>query len=225
MIKVKRTLTEQVENRCFCQLTPCFRKVNMAQEWGNKNESGVSSWASAGNYLSRVKCMVRSVLMAPRLWAIFSCVQSLSHVQFFATVPWTGMHQVPLSMEFSRQEHWSGLLFPSPGDLPNPGIEPGSPALQAYSLPTELWGKPQKCILYQFSPFSVWPSHNGSISAPPFKLKTVLTQGFCTQRSLCLELHASTYAHGLHLSFPSSLCSKACISERSSIMDWIEYPT
>ena len=47
-----------------------------------------------------------------------------------------------LSMEFSRQEYWSGLTFPSPGDLPNPGIEPGSPALQADSLPTELSGKP-----------------------------------------------------------------------------------
>ena len=47
-----------------------------------------------------------------------------------------------LSMEFSRQEYWSGLTFPSPGDLPNPGIEPGSPALQADSLATELLGKP-----------------------------------------------------------------------------------
>ena len=45
-------------------------------------------------------------------------------------------------MEFSRQEYWSGLPFPSPGDLPNPGIEPCSPALQADSLPTELRGKP-----------------------------------------------------------------------------------
>ena len=44
----------------------------------------------------------------------------------------------PLSMEFSRQEYWSGLPFPSPGDLPNPGIELGAPAFQAYSLPTEL---------------------------------------------------------------------------------------
>ena len=139
--------------------------------------------------------------------------------------PWTVACQAPLSMGFFRPGYWSGLPFPSPGNLPNPGIEPGSPALQADSLPTELWGKPPKCILYQFPPFSVWPSHNRSISAPPFKLKTVLTQGFCTQRSLCLELHASTYAHGLHLSFHSSLCSKACISETSSIMDWIEYPT
>ena len=52
--------------------------------------------------------------------------------------PWTIAHQAPLSMGFSRQEYWSGLPFPSPGDLPNPGIEPKSPALQADSLPTEL---------------------------------------------------------------------------------------
>jgi len=45
-------------------------------------------------------------------------------------------------MRFSRQEYWSGLPFPSPGDLPNPGIEPGSPALQADSFPTELKGSP-----------------------------------------------------------------------------------
>ena len=47
-------------------------------------------------------------------------------------------YQAPPSMEFSRQEHWTGLLFPSPGDLPHPGIERGSPALQAYALPSEL---------------------------------------------------------------------------------------
>ena len=47
------------------------------------------------------------------------------------------------SIEFSRQEYWSGLPFPSPGDLPNPGIKPGSPALQADALPSEPPGKPQ----------------------------------------------------------------------------------
>ena len=52
--------------------------------------------------------------------------------------PWTVAHQAPLSMGFSRQECWSELPFPSPGDLPDPGIEPKSPALQADSLPTEL---------------------------------------------------------------------------------------
>ena len=46
-------------------------------------------------------------------------------------------HQAPLSMGFSRQEYWSELPFPSPGDLPNPGIKPGSPALQADTLPSE----------------------------------------------------------------------------------------
>ena len=73
---------------------------------------------------------------------VWSEVKSFSRVQLFAT-PWTVAHQAPPSMEFSRQEYWSGLPFPSPGDLPNPGIEPGSPALQADTLPSELPGKPQ----------------------------------------------------------------------------------
>ena len=55
-------------------------------------------------------------------------VKSLSRVQLFAT-PWTVAYQAPLSMGFSRQQYWSGLPFPSPGDLPNPGLKPGSPAL------------------------------------------------------------------------------------------------
>ena len=55
-------------------------------------------------------------------------VKSLSHVRLFAT-PWTAAYQAPQSMGFSRQEHWSGLPFPSPGDLPDPGIEPGSPTM------------------------------------------------------------------------------------------------
>ena len=65
----------------------------------------------------------------------------LSHVQVFAT-PWTVAYQTPLSMEFSRQEYWSGLPFLSPGDLPIPGIKSGSPALQADSLLSEPQGKP-----------------------------------------------------------------------------------
>ena len=58
------------------------------------------------------------------------CVKSLGCVQLFVT-PWTVAYQASPSMGFSRQEYWSGLPFPSPGDLPNPGIEPGSPALEA----------------------------------------------------------------------------------------------
>ena len=63
-------------------------------------------------------------------------VKSLSRVQLFA-IPWTVAHQAPLSMGFSRQEYWSGLSFPSPGGLPNPGMEPRSPALQADALTSE----------------------------------------------------------------------------------------
>ena len=63
-------------------------------------------------------------------------VKSLSHVRLFAT-PWTVAYQAPLSMGFSRQEHCSGLPFPSPEDLPNPGIEPRSPALRADALTSE----------------------------------------------------------------------------------------
>ena len=67
-------------------------------------------------------------------------IKLLSCVQLFAT-PWTVAYQAPLSMGFSRQEYWSGLPFPSPGDLPNPGIEPGPPALQTDALPSEPLGK------------------------------------------------------------------------------------
>ena len=63
-------------------------------------------------------------------------LKSLSHVQLFAT-PWTVACQAPTSVGFSRKEYWSGLPFPSPGDLPDPGIEPESPTLEADSLPSE----------------------------------------------------------------------------------------
>ena len=65
---------------------------------------------------------------------------SLSHAQLFVT-PWLIAHQVSLSMEFSKQEYWSGLPFPTPGNLPNPGIKPGSLALEAGSLTSEPPGK------------------------------------------------------------------------------------
>ena len=74
--------------------------------------------------------------------------QFLSHVLLFVT-PWTVACQAPLSMEFSRQEYWSGLLFPPPGDLPNPGMESIFPALQADSLLFEPLGKPIHICLCQ----------------------------------------------------------------------------
>ena len=65
---------------------------------------------------------------------------------------WTRAYQAPLSLEFSRQEYWSGLTLPSPGDLPDPGIEPESPALQADSLPSE----PPRFRLSIFSKNTPW---------------------------------------------------------------------
>ena len=67
-------------------------------------------------------------------------VKSLSRVRLFP-IPWTVAYQAPPSLGFSWQEYWSGLPFPSPGDLPNPEIEPGSPVLQADALPYEPPGK------------------------------------------------------------------------------------
>ena len=67
-------------------------------------------------------------------------VKPLSRVRLFVT-PWAVAYQAPPSMGFSRQEYWSGLPFPSPGNLPDPGSEPESPALQADALPSEPPGK------------------------------------------------------------------------------------
>ena len=77
------------------------------------------------------------------IYNISMCARMLSccsGIQLFATL-WTVAYQAPLSMGFSRQEYWSGLPCPPPGHLPNPVIEPRSPALQADSLPVELPGK------------------------------------------------------------------------------------
>ena len=72
-------------------------------------------------------------------------VKLLSRVRLFAT-PWTVAYEAPPSMEFSRQEYWSGLSFPSPGDLPHPRIEPGSPSLQADAL--TIWATREAPSIY-----------------------------------------------------------------------------
>ena len=71
---------------------------------------------------------------------LFPCALSLSRVQLFGT-PWTVSHQAPLSLGFSRQEYCSGSPIPSAGELPDPGVNLGSSALQVDSLPAELPGK------------------------------------------------------------------------------------
>ena len=82
------------------------------------------------------------VSASPRLSAKTS--QSLSRVRLFMT-PWTVAYQASPSMGFSRQEYWSGLPFLSPGDLPDPGIEPRSPTLEADALTSEPPGKIGTC--------------------------------------------------------------------------------
>ena len=90
----------------------------------------------------------------------------------FAT-PWTVAHKAPLSVEFPRQEYWSGLPFPSPGDIPDPGIEPESPTLQAWSLPLSHLGSTyrvqapalssgQFCPNYSRTPSYIWLGFSGA---------------------------------------------------------------
>ena len=74
---------------------------------------------------------------------LLHCRQFLYQLSCSFATPWTVAHQAPPSMGFSRQEYWSGLPSPSPGDLPDPGIEPRSPALQADDLTSEPPGKPK----------------------------------------------------------------------------------
>ena len=98
-------------------------------------------------------CMVFGSFICWQLFNLYSLSKHLyllllSYVQLFLA-PWNAACQAPLSMRFPRQEYWSGLSFPSPGDLPNPGIEPTStvsPALQAGSLPVEPPGKPHMAL-------------------------------------------------------------------------------
>ena len=144
-------------------------------------------------------------------------MKSLSRVRLLAT-PWTIAHQAPLSMGFSRQEYWSGLPCPPPGDLPNPGIKPRSPALQADSLPSESPGKPKNTgmgslsllqgifltqelnwdllhcrrILYQLS-------YQGSLWEPYDMGKTITIE--CAPRTISVG-----HVFGLH-QFIKSLCA------------------
>ena len=95
------------------------------------------------------------------------CVCLLSHVRLFVT-PWTVACQAPLSIGFPRQEYWSGLSFPSPGDL----TEPGSPALQAESLPSEPQGSKLLFFFYSLITFNLSYLWYVYVSDSPSSLKT-----------------------------------------------------
>ena len=118
-----------MELGCF-KVLEVFDVVKSAQ-WAL---SPVAMWSSKVTLAVVVFCQSSPSLLGVCMLSRFS------HVRLFET-PWTVAHQAPLSMGCSRQEYWSGLPFPSPGDLSNPGIEPGPPALQADALPSEPSGK------------------------------------------------------------------------------------
>ena len=109
----------------------------------------------------------------------------------FAT-PWTVAHQVPLSMGFSRQEYWSGLPFPSPGDLPDPGIEPMSPALEGRFFTAEPQGKPVTWVYpppkFLFHTLPVWsfPSSTANRGMQCLLVTTTLGTWQSAPTRLCL---------------------------------------
>ena len=99
--------------------------------------TSLKSHALAGGFFT-TSATCEALFIYMLLLLLLSC---FSRVRLFVT-PWTVACQAPLSMGFSRQEYWSGWSFLSPGDLPDPGIEPRSSTLQADSLPAEPQGKP-----------------------------------------------------------------------------------
>ena len=116
-----------------------------------------------------------------------------SRVQLFGT-PWAVAGQAPLSMGFSREEHWSGLPFPSPDDLPDPGTEPRSPVLQADSLPLRHWDSPLGCrtMIYLRRNFGSEPV---SQSVKCAKSEDVETSA--SQRYFVCAIHVCKHAQSL----------------------------
>ena len=137
---------------------------NVFQSSWTTLHSQQSTWQFWNAVSSAFKDILLSVVPHSLCVCVCVCVcvykwKSLSHVWLFAT-PWAVAHQAPLSMEFCRQEYWSGWLFPSPGDLPNPGIEPRPPTLQVDSLPSRPPGNP----LYMATSYIFFSSNFSSCS-------------------------------------------------------------
>ena len=124
------------------------------------------------------------------------CVlSSLSLVRLFAT-PWVIACQAPLSIGFSRQEYWSGLPCPLPGDLPNPGIKPRSPILQANSLPSEPPGKPKSTAVGS-------PPFSRDLLNPGIKPGSPALQADSLLPELAHKIHIGYQLQNFHSSIPS----------------------
>ena len=119
----------------------------------NKHGDNIQPWHTPLSIFEPVRCSVSSsscgfltcIQVSQEASKVKVKVKSLSRVRLFVT-PWTIAHQAPPSKGFSRQEYWSGLPFHSPRDLPDPGIKPRSPTLQADALTSEPPGKPMPLI-------------------------------------------------------------------------------
>ena len=125
----------------------------------------------------------------------FSCVW------LFATL-WTVAHQAPLSTRFSRPEYWIGLPRLSPGVLPDPGIEPQSPALQADSLPLgHPESTPPQITIYYFkkSHFHLSPHSNSITKERLLLLYSIPKSGKCSCLTLCIEIHHQRHRRGFTL--------------------------
>ena len=125
-----------------CRLRPGVLQFVGSQRVGH-------DWATELNWITFCVNSLKTYDNFAHSWSEVE-VKLLNWVRLFAT-PWPVAYQAPQSMEFSREEYWSGLPFPSPGDLPNPGIEPGSHALQADALPSEPPGNSRHCNWYLFN--------------------------------------------------------------------------
>ena len=133
----------------------------------------------------------------PVAWAVLTSfmaekvkVKSLSHVRLFATL-WIVAHKAPPSMGFSKQEYWSGLPHPSPGDLSNPGIEPRSPSLQADALTSEPPGRPTPL------------GHHKASSWAPYAIQQLSTS-WLFYTWWCIRVNSTLPIHPL-LFFPHSV--------------------
>ena len=105
----------------------------------------IHPFGTAAESLTQPTGQARGAILGCEDFLVVAVVHFLSGVRLFAT-PWTAAQQAPLSMEFSRQEYWSGSPFPSPGDLPDPQMEPGSPALAGGFFTTAKPGKSEDMV-------------------------------------------------------------------------------
>ena len=163
--------------------------------------------ASLGILTTHLSVCTSSVLRHHGHW-VSEWVKSLSRVRLFVT-PWTVAYQALPSMGFSRQEYWSGLPFPSPVDLPNPGMEPGSPALQTDALPSEPAGKPHYDANFQANRFS--QLFSTLFLAPKTYLQTLLREWVIYHFSINALNHFFLQNHFV-------LFSRLCVCEAGSVV-------